>query len=393
MPGFRELLAQTKHEIREVDPAEAESRLGSSTFLDVRELDEYEQGAIPGSLFIPRGHLESQVENKIVNHDAPVVIYCAGGTRSAFAAKTLQELGYTDVVSMAGGFGRWKNEGRPWQTPAVLNPDQRNRYHRHLLLPEVGETGQQKLLDSKVLLLGAGGLGSPAALYLAAAGVGTLGIVDMDVVDASNLQRQILHNMDRVGERKVDSAKKSLTDLNPDVDVVTYDVRFGADNVLDIIDGYDVILDGTDNFPTRYLLNDAALLKRIPVVHGSIFRFEGQVSVFKPYEGPCYRCFLPEPPPAELAPSCAEAGVLGVLPGIVGSIQALETIKLLLDLGDPLVGRLLAYDAMEESFRNFKVRRDPTCPACGEGAQIVIAEYDDLCLPHAVLADGTTTGH
>jgi molybdopterin/thiamine biosynthesis adenylyltransferase/rhodanese-related sulfurtransferase len=393
MPGFRELLAQTKHEIREVDPAEAESRLGSSTFLDVRELDEYEQGTIPGSMFIPRGHLESQVENKIVNHDAPVVIYCAGGTRSAFAAKTLQELGYTDVVSMAGGFGRWKNEGRPWQTPAVLNPDQRNRYHRHLLLPEVGEAGQQKLLDSKVLLLGAGGLGSPAALYLAAAGVGTLGIVDMDVVDASNLQRQILHNMDRVGERKVDSAKKSLTDLNPDVDVVTYDVRFGADNVLDIIDGYDVILDGTDNFPTRYLLNDAALLKRIPVVHGSIFRFEGQVSVFKPYEGPCYRCFLPEPPPAELAPSCAEAGVLGVLPGIVGSIQALETIKLLLDLGDPLVGRLLAYDAMEESFRNFKVRRDPECPACGEGAQIVIAEYDDLCLPHAVLADGTTTGH
>jgi molybdopterin/thiamine biosynthesis adenylyltransferase/rhodanese-related sulfurtransferase len=393
MPGFRELLAQTKHEIREIDPAEGESRLGSATFLDVRELDEYEQGMIPGSVFIPRGHLESQVENKLVNRDAPIVIYCAGGTRSAFAAKTLQELGYKDVVSMAGGFGRWKNEGRPWQTPAVLNPDQRNRYHRHLLLPEVGETGQQKLLESKVLLLGAGGLGSPAALYLAAAGVGTLGIVDMDVVDASNLQRQILHNMDRVGERKVDSAKKTLTDLNPDVDVVTYDVRFGADNVLDIIDGYDVIVDGTDNFPTRYLLNDAALLKRIPVVHGSIFRFEGQVSVFKPYEGPCYRCFLPEPPPAELAPSCAEAGVLGVLPGIVGSIQALEAIKLLLDLGDPLVGRLLAYDALEETFHNFKMRRDPKCPACGEGAQIVIAEYDDLCMPHAVLADGTTTGH
>jgi molybdopterin/thiamine biosynthesis adenylyltransferase/rhodanese-related sulfurtransferase len=393
MPGFRELLAQTKNEIDEIDPAEAESRLGSATFLDVRELDEYEQGMIPGSVFIPRGHLESQVENKITNRDAPIVIYCAGGTRSAFAAKTLQELGYKDVVSMSGGFGRWKNEGRPWQTPAVLNPDQRNRYHRHLLLPEVGETGQQKLLESKVLLLGAGGLGSPAALYLAAAGVGTLGIVDMDVVDASNLQRQILHNMDRVGERKVDSAKKTLTDLNPDVDVVTYDVRFGADNVLDIIDGYDVIVDGTDNFPTRYLLNDAALLKRIPVVHGSIFRFEGQVSVFKPYEGPCYRCFLPEPPPAELAPSCAEAGVLGVLPGIVGSIQALEAIKILLDLGDPLVGRLLAYDALEETFHNFKMRRDPKCPACGEGAQIVIAEYDELCMPHAVLADGTTTGH
>ncbi|MCU1429131.1 MAG: dinucleotide-utilizing enzyme [Actinomycetia bacterium] len=393
MPGFRELLAQTKADIREIDPAEAETRMGKATFLDVRELDEYEQGMIPGSLFIPRGHLESQVENKIADHSAPVVVYCAGGTRSAFAAKTLEDLGYTDVVSMTGGFGRWKNEGRAWITPTVLSPEQRNRYGRHLLLPEVGEAGQQKLLGAKVLLLGAGGLGSPAALYLAAAGVGTLGIVDMDVVDASNLQRQILHNMDRIGERKVDSAKKTLTDLNPDVDIVTYDVRFGADNVLDIIDGYDVIVDGTDNFPTRYLLNDASLLKRIPVVHGSIFRFEGQVTVFKPYDGPCYRCLLPEPPPPELAPSCAEAGVLGVLPGIIGSIQALEAIKIVLDLGDPLIGRLLAYDALETSFRTFKVRRDPNCPACGEGAKIVIAEYDDLCLPHAVLKDGSTTSH
>jgi sulfur-carrier protein adenylyltransferase/sulfurtransferase len=393
MASFRELLAQAKNDIQEIDPADAEPRVGNATFLDVRELDEYEQGMIPGAVFIPRGHLESQVENKISNRETPIVVYCAGGTRSAFAAKTLQDLGYTDVVSMAGGFGRWKNEGRAWQTPATLSPDQRNRYHRHLLLPEVGEAGQQKLLESRVLLLGAGGLGSPAALYLAAAGVGTLGIVDMDVVDASNLQRQILHNMDRIGERKVDSAKKTLTELNPDVDVVTYDVRFGADNVLDIIDGYDVIVDGTDNFPTRYLVNDASLLKRIPVVHGSIFRFEGQVTVFDPYNGPCYRCLLPEPPPPELAPSCAEAGVLGVLPGIVGSVQALEAIKLLLDLGDPLVGRLLAYDALEQSFRNFKVRRDPNCPACGEGAQIVIAEYDEHCMPHAVLADGSTTAH
>jgi molybdopterin/thiamine biosynthesis adenylyltransferase/rhodanese-related sulfurtransferase len=390
MAGFRELLTKARQNITEIDPAAAEERLGDATFLDVRELDEYEQGAVPGTAFIPRGHLESKVENQITDHDTPIVIYCASGVRSVFAAETLQNLGYTDVVHMAGGFGRWKNEGRPWITPAVLNPEQRNRYARHLLLPEVGEAGQQKLLESKVLLLGAGGLGSPAALYLAAAGVGTLGIVDMDVVDASNLQRQILHNMDRIGERKVDSAKKTLTQLNPDVDIVTYDVRFGADNVLDIIDGYDVIVDGTDNFPTRYLLNDASLLKRIPVVHGSIFRFEGQVTVFKPYEGPCYRCLLPEPPPAELAPSCAEAGVLGVLPGIVGSIQALEAIKLLLDLGDPLIGRLLAYDALETSFRTFKVRRDPACPTCGENAgPIVIAEYDDLCLPHAVLADGT----
>ena len=394
MATFRELLATTKQRITEIDPAAAEARLGDATFLDVRELDEYEQGMIPGAVFVPRGHLESQAENKLPDKDAPIVVYCAGGTRSAFAADTLQQLGYTDVVHVIGGFGRWKNEGRPWITPVVLTPEQRNRYNRHVLLPEVGEAGQQKLLESKVLLLGAGGLGSPAALYLAAAGVGTLGIVDMDVVDASNLQRQILHNMDRIGERKVDSAKKTLTNLNPDVDVVTYDVRFGADNVLDIIDGYDVVLDGTDNFPTRYLLNDATVLKRIPVVHGSIFRFEGQVTVFDPYRGPCYRCMLPEPPPPELAPSCSEAGVLGVLPGIVGSIQALETIKLLLDLGDPLRGRLLAYDALEQSFRTFKVRRDPTCPTCGDDAPpIVIAEYDDLCLPHAVLADGTTTAH
>jgi molybdopterin/thiamine biosynthesis adenylyltransferase/rhodanese-related sulfurtransferase len=391
--AFRDYLARTKQEIREVDPAGAEAVLGNAVFLDVREQDEYEQGTIPGSIFIPRGHLESQIENKIPDHDGPIVVYCAGGTRSAFAAKTLsQELGYSDVVSMVGGFGRWKNEDRPWITPAVLNPDQRTRYHRHVLLPEVGEAGQQKLLESKMLLLGAGGLGSPAALYLAAAGVGTIGIVDMDVVDTSNLQRQILHNLDRVGERKVDSAKKTLTQLNPDVDVVTYDVRFGADNVLEILDGYDVVVDGTDNFPTRYLLNDASLLKRVPVVHGSIFRFEGQVTVFDPYNGPCYRCMLPEPPPPELAPSCAEAGVLGVLPGIVGSIQALEAIKLVLDLGDTLNGRLLAYDALEQSFRTFKVRRDPKCPACGEDAPpIQIAEYDEHCLPHAVLADGSST--
>ena len=385
MASFRDLLARTKAEIREVDTATAEEQIErpDTIVLDVREPDEYDQGALPRALHIPRGHLESQVEGRIPNHDARVVIYCAAGVRSAFAARTLQELGYTDVVSMTGGFGRWKDEGRPWQVPVTLSPDQRNRYQRHLLLPEVGEAGQLKLLGSKVLLLGAGGLGSPAALYLAAAGVGTLGVIDMDVVDESNLQRQILHNMDRVGERKVDSAKKTLTLLNPDVNVVTYDVRLGADNILEIIDGYDAILDGTDNFPTRYLVNDASLLKRIPVIHGSIFRFEGQVTVFDPYNGPCYRCLIPEPPPAELAPSCAEAGVLGVLPGIVGSIQAIETIKVLLGLGDPLVGRLMAYDALEESFRTFKVRRDPACPACGPDAgEILIAEYDELCMPH-----------
>jgi molybdopterin/thiamine biosynthesis adenylyltransferase/rhodanese-related sulfurtransferase len=384
--SFRELLAQAKARIKEVDTAAAEQLINAGeavVVLDVREPDEYEQGALEGAIHIPRGHLESQVEGKVTDKSTPVVVYCAGGTRSAFAADTLTQLGFTDVVSMAGGFGKWKNEGRQWSTPRVLSPEQRNRYHRHVLLPEVGEAGQQKLLDSKVLLLGAGGLGSPAALYLTAAGVGTVGIIDMDVVDDSNLQRQILHNVDRIGDRKVDSAKKTLSALNPDVNVVGYDVRLGADNILDIIDGYDVIVDGTDNFPTRYLVNDASLLKRIPVVHGSIFRFEGQATVFDPYNGPCYRCMIPEPPPAELAPSCAEAGVLGVLPGIVGSIQAMEAIKILLDLGDVLRGRLLAYDALEQSFRTFKVNRDPECPACGPNAgEIVIAEYDDLCMPH-----------
>src|ERR1700680_2789237 len=387
------MLAEAKAAIREVEPAEAEREIaaGNAVVLDVREPDEYEQGALPGAVHIPRGTLETTVEGRIPDKSSHVVVYCAAGTRSAFAANTLQELGYTDVQSMTGGFNKWKDDGRPWAAPQTLTPAQRNRYQRHLLLPEVGEAGQQKLLDSKVLLLGAGGLGSPAALYLAAAGVGTLGIIDMDVVDEANLQRQILHNMDRIGDRKVDSAKKTLTALNPDVNVVTYDVRLGADNILDIIDGYDVIVDGPDNFPTRYLVNDASLLKRIPVVHGSIFRFEGQATVFEPYNGPCYRCMIPEPPPAELAPSCAEAGVLGVLPGIIGSIQAVKAIKMLLRIGDPLVGRLLAYDALEESLRTFQVPLHPQCPACGENAApIVIAEYDDLCMPHTAAPPQST---
>ena len=382
----RELLNAAKAEIREIDPHEVAERLDHFYLLDVREPDEFDQGALPGAIHVPRGNLEFSVEGRLPDKSVPIAVYCAGGVRSAFAAKTLQELGYTDVVSVIGGFNKWKDEGLVWTTPRTMTADQRVRYHRHLLLPEVGEAGQMKLLDAKVLLLGAGGLGSPAALYLAAAGVGTIGIIDMDVVDASNLQRQILHNLDRVGMRKVDSARITLEAINPDLKVKTYDTRLGADNILDIIDGYDVIVDGTDNFPTRYLVNDAALVKRIPVVHGSIFRFEGQITVFNPYVGPCYRCMIPEPPPAELAPSCAEAGVLGVLPGIVGSIQAVEAIKLLLELGDPLVGRLLTYDALDQSFRAFKVRRDPSCPACGENAgPIVIAEYDDLCMPHAVV--------
>jgi len=389
MPNFRELLSQTKARIREISTEEAEAARAAeeSVVLDVREPDEYEQGAIPGSVHIARGNLESQVEGRILDKGVPVVIFCAGGTRSAFAAETLGQLGYTDVVSVAGGFNRWKDEGRDWKVPSVLSPEQRNRYQRHLLLPEVGVEGQQKLLGARVLLLGAGGLGSPAALYLAAAGVGTLGIIDMDVVDESNLQRQILHNMDRIGERKVDSAKKTLTAINPDVDVVTYDMRLDAGNVVELLSQFDIVIDGADNFPSRYLLNDASLKTNTPVVHGSIFRFEGQATVFKPFDGPCYRCMIPEPPPADLAPSCAEAGVLGVLPGIVGSIQALEAIKLILGIGDDLSGRLLAYDSLEQSFRTFKVNRDPECPACSlDPEQIVIAEYDELCMPHAVLA-------
>ena len=336
----------------------------------------------PARVHIPRGHLEAQVEGRLTDKTAPVVVYCAGGVRSAFAARTLQELGYADVVSMDGGFGRWKDEGRPWKQPVVLTADQRNRYMRHILLPEVGTEGQAKLLGSKVLLLGAGGLGSPAALYLAAAGVGTIGIVDMDEVDASNLQRQILHNLDRIGDRKVDSAKKTLTLINPDVDVVTYDTRLSAENIIDIITGYDVIVDGADNFPSRYLLNDASVKLGIPVVHGSIFRFEGMVSVFHPLEGPTYRDMVPEPPPAELAPSCAEAGVLGVLPGIVGSIQALETIKVLLGLGEPLIGRILSIDTTDMSFRTFNLKPDPANEVTYENRdRIQVRDLDGLCAP------------
>jgi molybdopterin/thiamine biosynthesis adenylyltransferase/rhodanese-related sulfurtransferase len=384
MASFRDLLKATKAQIREVDPAGAEDLLArGALLLDVREPDEYEQGAVPGSVHIPRGHLESQVENRVPEHDRPIVIMCAGGTRSAFAAKTLTELGYSDVVSMDGGFNKWKDEGRRWAKPQSLTGEQRNRYQRHLLLPEVGEEGQLKLLNARVLLLGAGGLGSPAAMYLAAAGVGTIGIVDMDVVDDSNLQRQILHNVDRVGDRKVDSAKKTLTSLNPEVDVVTYDARLGADNIMQILsDGWDVVIDGADNFPSRYLLNDASVKLGIPVVHGSIFRFEGQVTVFDPHDGPTYRDMLPEPPPAEFAPSCAEAGVLGVLPGIVGSIQALEAMKIILGLGDTLSGRLLAFDALEMSFREYKLRVDPTNEVTyANRDRIRIVELDGHCMP------------
>jgi molybdopterin/thiamine biosynthesis adenylyltransferase/rhodanese-related sulfurtransferase len=383
MASFRDLLAAAKAEIDEIDTETAAVRIADGALvLDVREPDEYDEGALEGAIHIPRGHLEAQIEGRVADKDAPIVAYCAGGVRSAFAAKTLAELGYAHVESMEGGFGRWKDEGRPWKQPASLTPEQNNRYKRHLLLPEVGVAGQVKLLEAKVLMLGAGGLGSPAALYLAAAGVGTIGIVDMDEVDSSNLQRQILHNIDRIGDRKVDSAKKTLTMLNPDVDIVTYDTRLDATNIIDIIEGYDVIVDGADNFPSRYLLNDASVKLGIPVVHGSIFRFEGMVSVFHPIEGPTYRDMVPEPPPAELAPSCAEAGVLGVLPGIIGSIQALETIKVILGLGDPLIGRILTVDTTEMEFRVFNLKADPrNLVTYANRDKIQIRELDGLCAP------------
>ena len=385
---YQEMIAEAKAVIVEIDPAELESRLGDGTaVIDVREADEFEQGAIPGARLIPRGLLESNIGMQIPDRETPIAIYCAGGARSALAAKSIADMGYSNVVSMAGGFGRWKSEGRTWSEPVTLSKEQKIRYSRHTLLPEVGEAGQAKLLEARVLLIGAGGLGSPAALYLAAAGVGTLGIVDFDVVDASNLQRQILHNVDRIGMSKVESARETLIALNPDVKVQSHDVRLSADNIIEIMSGYDLVVDGGDNFPTRYLINDASLHLEIPVVHGSIFRFEGQASVFHPYEGPCYRCLFPQPPPPELAPSCAEAGVLGVLPGIIGSIEAMEAIKLILGIGEPLIGTLLTYDALEQEFRQLKLRRNPECPACADRSQPpAIVEYDDLCMPAGTVA-------
>jgi sulfur-carrier protein adenylyltransferase/sulfurtransferase len=376
MRSYRELLQQVKSEIDEVKPGEAAARSDTPAFLDVRERDEWEEGHIPGAVWIPRGNLESRVEQALPDRERPVIVYCSGGNRSAFAARTLEELGYTSVVSLAGGFTDWKRNGFPTELPRTLAPQQQQRYSRHLLIPEVGEAGQLKLLDSRVLLIGAGGLGSPASLYLAAAGVGKLGIVDADVVDASNLQRQVIHATDRLGEPKVASAKRSLEALNPDVEVVPYEERLTSENVDRILDdGWDVIVDGADNFPTRYLLNDASIWHGIPVVHGSIYRFEGQVTVFNPGEGPCYRCLFPTPPPPELAPSCAEGGVLGVLPGIIGSLQANEALKLMLGEGDPLVGRLLLFDALETAFTEVALRRDPACPVCGD--EPTITEYID----------------
>jgi molybdopterin/thiamine biosynthesis adenylyltransferase/rhodanese-related sulfurtransferase len=391
---FRDLLRETRGRIREqtVDQLQAQLADGGErpVVVDIREPDEYEQGYIPGALHIPRGFLEQRIEEKAPDREAPVVLYCAGGVRSALAADTLQGMGYTNVTSLAGGFGRWKEAGYRFALPRVFTPEQRQRYSRHLLIPEIGEAGQARLLDSKVLMIGAGGLGSPAAYYLAAAGVGTIGLVDSDVVDRSNLQRQILHTDDRVGMPKVESARLTLQALNPDVRVVGYQERLTSENILDIFGDYDVIVDGSDNFPTRYLVNDACVVTRKPNIHAAIFRFDGQATVFLPYEGPCYRGLYPEPPPAEFAPNCDEAGTLGVLPGVVGLIQATEALKVLLGIGEPLVGRLLTFDALTSDFRTLRLRRDPDCPICGEGAVFTgFIDYEQFCNRpvHAVSAD------
>jgi sulfur-carrier protein adenylyltransferase/sulfurtransferase len=379
MAGYRDLLARVREEIDEISSTEAQSRQHSPEsplFVDVREPDEWDEGHIPGAIHVPRGRLEGRIEGLVPDKGRPLVLYCSGGSRSAFATKVLGELGYEEVVNLAGGFTDWKRNGFDVTVPRALSSDQRARYSRHLLIPEVGEEGQQRLLDARVLLVGAGGLGSPASLYLAAAGVGTLGIIDADVVDASNLQRQIVHSTERLGEPKVASAKRTLEALNPDVKVFPFEERLTSENVERILaDKWDVIVDGADNFPTRYLVNDASVWHGIPVVHGSIYRFEGQVTVFDPGAGPCYRCLFPTPPPAELAPSCAEGGVLGVLPGIIGSLQANEALKIVLGRGDTLVGRLLLFDALGTTLDEVNVRRDPDCPVCGESP--TITEYVD----------------
>ena len=391
-PSGAEVIRQIKSQVDEVDPSEVKAALTAAdgdapVLVDVRESTEWDVGHIPGATHVPRGYLESRIDGVVGDRSRPVVLYCASGQRSALAAHTLKELlGYERVSSMTGGITLWKDRGYDVEVPRSLTPEQRERYSRHLLVPEIGLEGQTKLLEAKVLLLGAGGLGSPTALYLAAAGVGTLGIVDDDVVDLSNLQRQVIHTTDRIGVPKVDSAEQAIKAINPDVDVVKHRTRLDASNVTEIVQGYDVIVDGVDNFPTRYLLNDATVRLGIPVVSASILGFDGQLSVFKPYDGPCYRCLYPVPPPAELAPSCGANGVLGVLPGTMGLLQATEVIKLVTGAGEPLVGRLLLYEALGATFTELKVRRDPDCPICSrepediaEEEMGVFPDYEAFC--------------
>jgi len=378
---FQELLAQAKSQIDETDPSESETLIAQGwVVLDVREVEEYDLGVIPESILIPQGKIEESIKERIPDHDQPIIAMCAGGVRSAFAAVALNELGYKNVVSMDGGFNLWKQQGRSWVSSQILKPEQRSRYERHISLSEIGEKGQQKLLESRVVIIGAGGLGSPAALYLAAAGVGTIGVVDMDTVEESNLQRQILHSTETIGKNKVDSAEKTLSALNPDVNVITYNTLLNKDNAIEVIENYDVVVDGTDNLQTRYLINDASVKTGIPVVHGSIFQYEGQITVFDPKNGPTYRDVFPEPPESGTAPNCTEAGVLGVLPGIVGSIQALETIKLILGIGEGLSGRLIVFDALEMSFHEYKIDRDPNNQITWKNRnQVQLGENEETC--------------
>jgi sulfur-carrier protein adenylyltransferase/sulfurtransferase len=387
-PSGAELLRLVKSQIQEVDPSEVHELIDEGVaVIDVRETDEFSAGHLPGAKHVPRSYLETRIEGVVPDRSTQVILYCQSGNRSAYAARTLtEELGYEHVRSMTGGITLWKDRGYEVVVPRALSAEQRDRYSRHVLIPEIGIEGQLKLLDAKVLLLGAGGLGSPTALYLAAAGVGTIGIVDDDVVDLSNLQRQVIHSTQRVGIPKVDSAEESIHALNPDVNVVKYQTRIDASNIMEIIEGYDVIVDGVDNFPTRYLLNDATVRLKIPVVSASILGFDGQLSVFKPYDGPCYRCLFREPPPAELAPSCGANGVLGVLPGTMGLLQATEVVKLILDIGEPAIGRLLLYDALGATLTEVKVHRDPECPICsrdpeeiGDEEMGVFPDYEAFC--------------
>jgi molybdopterin/thiamine biosynthesis adenylyltransferase/rhodanese-related sulfurtransferase len=387
-PSGAEVLRQIKSRIEEVDPADVREQIRNGAVLvDVREAEEWSTGHIPGAKHVPKSYLETRIEGAAQDRSQHVILYCQSGNRSAWAARTLiEDLGYENVESMTGGITLWKDRGYEVEVPRTLSAEQRERYSRHLLLPEVGIEGQQKLLDAKVLLLGAGGLGSPAALYLAAAGVGTLGIVDNDEVDLSNLQRQVIHSTDRIGVSKVDSAEQTIAALNPDVKVEKHNLRLGPENIMEILPGYDIVVDGLDNFPTRYLLNDASVRLQIPVVSAAILGFEGQLSVFKPYDGPCYRCLFPVPPPAELAPSCGANGVLGVLPGTMGLLQATEVIKLILGEGEPLIGRLLMYDALAARMTEVKVRRDPHCPICSRHPEAIADEemgvfpdYDAFC--------------
>jgi molybdopterin/thiamine biosynthesis adenylyltransferase/rhodanese-related sulfurtransferase len=384
MKTFTELLKETKGQISELTPAQVKEKIDFKepvTLLDVREKDEVAQGYIEDSVTIPRGFLEQKVENAIPERNTPIIVYCAAGTRSAMAAKTLKEMGYTDVTSMSGGFSKWKESGFNFVKNEAFTQEQLTRYSRQVLLPEVGEKGQAKLLKSKVLMIGAGGLGSPIAYYLAAAGVGTLGIIDPDVVDLSNLHRQILHMTDKVGEYKVDSAKETINKINPGVNVRTYKDFLTSENALEIIRDYDIVVDGSDNFAAKFLINDACYFTGKPNVYGSIFQFEGQITVFNPtVEGPCYRCLFPAPPPAGLAPNCAEAGVLGILPGTIGVLQAVEVVKLILGKGEPLIGRLMLYDSLNASFRTLKIKKDPDCALCGENRTIdKLIDYENFC--------------